>query len=53
MTGLRSVGGNTVAEAYYQQMGWCVVATSRVVSAIGFGLIALSLGLGTLLMKKG
>ena len=47
LTGLRSKGGESVAEVYYQQMGHYGVAFSLMAYAFGLGIIALSLGIGS------
>lgn len=52
LTNLRSVGGNTVAEEYYQTMGKYGIAYANVSYALGLGVIALSLGLGGNLLSK-
>jgi hypothetical protein len=46
LTTLESVSGNSIAEAYYQKMGRYGVAYSSVCYAFGWGIIAISLGLG-------
>jgi hypothetical protein len=46
LTSLRSVGGNSIAESYYQSMGRYGVAYGSVCYAVGVGIVALSLGLG-------
>lgn len=50
MTGLRSVGGTSVAEAYYQEAGQQGLAYSTALYACGVGIIAVSLALGGLLL---
>lgn len=51
MTGLRSVGGTSVAEAYYQGTGKQGLAYSTALYAFGVGILAGSLGLGGLLLS--
>ncbi|HEV7857980.1 MAG TPA: hypothetical protein VGO91_05060 [Pyrinomonadaceae bacterium] len=50
LTEIRSVGGNSVAEAYYQEMGHHGLAYSLISFACGLGIISISLGFGGLLM---
>ena len=50
LTELRSVGGTSVAEAYYQEMGKHGLAYSMSLYACGLGVISISLGLGGLLL---
>ncbi len=52
LTNLRSVGGNSVAEKYYQTMGKYGIAYANVSYALGLGVIALSIGLGGNLLLK-
>jgi hypothetical protein len=52
LTKLRSVGGTSVAEAYYQEMGEHGLAYSLISYACGLGVISLSLGLGGLLLSS-
>lgn len=51
MTELRSVGGTSVAEAYYQATGKQGLAYSTALYACGLGIVALSLGLSGLLLS--
>lgn len=51
MTDLRSVGGNSVAEAYYQEAGRQGLAYSTAFHACGLGIISISLGLAGLLLS--
>lgn len=50
MTELKSVGGTSVAEAYYQGAGKQGLAYSTALYACGVGIIAVSLALGGLLL---
>jgi hypothetical protein len=50
LTKLRSVGGTSIAEAYYQEMGQHGLAYSIISYACGLGIISVSLGLGGLLL---
>lgn len=50
LTELRSVGGTSVAEAYYQEMGKHGLAYSLISYACGLGIISISLGLGGILL---
>jgi hypothetical protein len=50
LTELKSVGGTSIAEAYYQEMGRHGLAYSMALYACGFGIISVSLGLGGLLL---
>jgi hypothetical protein len=51
MTELRSVGGTSVAEAYYQAAGKQGLAYSTAFYACGLGIISISLGLAGLLLS--
>jgi len=53
MTELRSIGGTSVAEAYYRDAGRQGLAYSTALYACGVGIIAVSLGLGGLLLSGG
>lgn len=50
LTELRSVGGTSVAEAYYQEMGRHGLAYAMALYACGLGVISISLGLGGVLL---
>lgn len=50
LTGLRSQGGQSVAEAYYQEIGHYGVAYSLLAYAFGVGSLMLSIGIGGLLL---
>jgi hypothetical protein len=52
LTHLRSVGGQTVAEAYYQEVGHFGQAFSSVLPGLGLATIAVSLGLGVSLLTR-
>lgn len=52
LTELRSQGGQTIAEIYYQQMGKYGIAYSIMSIGMGLGLIMVSIGLGSLLVRK-
>ena len=53
LTFLRSQGGESVAEVYYQQVGAYGLAYSKMSYAFGFGVLAVSLGIGApLILKK-
>ena len=52
LTNLRSRGGETIAEAYYQEIGRYGIAYSIFSYALGLGVISMSLGLGGLLVSK-
>jgi hypothetical protein len=49
---LRSVGGQSVAEAYYQQVGHIQQAYSNAIFAAGLFVISLSLGIGSWLITR-
>lgn len=51
ITEIRSVGGSSVAEAYYQEAGKQGLAYSTGLYACGLGIIAISLGFGGLLLS--
>ena len=51
ITDIRSVGGTSVAEAYYQETGRQGLAYATGLYAFGLGIIALSLGFGGLLLS--
>ena len=51
MTELRSVGGTSVAEAYYQEAGRQGLAYSTAFHACGLGIISISIGLAGLLLS--
>lgn len=46
LTQLRSVGGTSVAESYYQSVGKYGKAASGICFALGLGTMAISLGIG-------
>lgn len=52
LTMLRSQGGNSVAEAYYQEIGRFGIAYSFLSYALGLGVLSVSLGLGGILITK-
>jgi len=52
LTRLRSVGGTSVAEAYYQEIGQYGIAYSFFSYALGVGILATSIGVGGCLLKK-
>ena len=52
LTMLRSQGGQTVAEAYYQDIGRYGVATKSFMYALSLVSLSLSLGLGTMIFQK-
>jgi hypothetical protein len=52
LTDLRSVGGETVAEAYYQEIGYFGLGYGSAAYAMGFGTLMVSLGLGGILISK-
>ncbi|MBD3371518.1 MAG: hypothetical protein GF403_02235 [Candidatus Coatesbacteria bacterium] len=52
LTYLRSVGGSTVAEYYYQEIGRFGIAVSMSLYALGLGTLGLCLGLGARLLFK-
>ena len=52
LTMLRSQGGNTVAEAYYQEIGRFGIAYSFLSYALGLAVLSVSLGLGGILITK-
>lgn len=52
LTKLSSVGGKTVAEAYYQDIGRYGVAIKSFMYGLSLATFSLSLGAGTLLIKK-
>jgi hypothetical protein len=49
LTELRSVGGTSVAEAYYQEVGRLAIAASPLAYGFGLGTISVSIGIGGLL----
>lgn len=53
LTLLRSVGGETVAEAYYQRIGEFGIAYSLFAYAMGIGVIMLSIGIWGVLLPNG
>jgi hypothetical protein len=46
LNSIQSKAGNTVAEAYYQGVGRCVMAASGAVEGAAFAICAIALGLG-------
>jgi len=46
LTSLRSVGGTSIAESYYQSMGEYGLAYSTICYALGLSIITISLGFG-------
>ena len=52
LTDLRSQGGQTVSEAYYQEIGRYGAGFAFLANAMGLGSITISLGLGGLLISK-
>lgn len=50
LTMLSSVGGGTVAEAYYQEIGRYGIAHSFFAYAMGTGIIMVSIGFGSILI---
>jgi ribosomal protein S27AE len=50
LTQLRSKGGESVAEAYYQEIGRYGLAYSSLVYGLGWGILAVSCGFGGLLI---
>ncbi len=52
LTGLKSRGGESVAEHYYQGIGHYGVAYSLMAYAFGVGSLMLSIGLGGLLLSS-
>ena len=52
LTTLRSVGGETVAEAYYQKMGSYGIAYSLLAYAMGTGIIMISAGFAGVLLSR-
>lgn len=53
MTELRSEGGMSLAEYYYQSVGKSDVAFSYMAYALGLAIISLSIGVGGTLIIKG
>ena len=49
MKELRSQGGNSVAEFYYQDMGVMNKGIGLLADALGIGIITISIGMGTTL----
>lgn len=53
LTDLRSEGGRTVAEAYYQEIGQFGLGYASAAFAMGWGTLAISIGFGgSLILKK-
>jgi len=52
LTKLQSQAGDTVAEAYFQQVGYSMKAQALAGYGMGAAVIAVSVGLGARLMKK-
>jgi len=52
LTRLRSRGGETVAEAYYQECGRYGIACSQLAYGLGIGILCASIGFGGLLMTR-
>jgi len=52
LTQLQSVSGGTVAEAYYQEIGYTTKGQALAAFGVGASVIAISVGLGALLMQK-
>ena len=52
LTGLRSRGGETVAEAYYQKIGEYGVAYSKLANALAIAALMVSFGIGGLLLTS-
>jgi hypothetical protein len=52
LTRLKSVGGETIAEAYYQGIGYQNKSYAVALSGMAFGSIALSIGLYTVITKS-
>ncbi len=46
LSSIRSVGGNSIAESYYQSIGKYGIAYGTISFAFGLGVISISLGLG-------
>ncbi len=46
LSSIRSVGGNSIAESYYQSIGKYGIAYATISFAFGLGVISISLGLG-------
>jgi len=44
---LRSVGGTSIAEAYYQEIGSYGLSYSKLSYALGLGIIAITIGIGS------
>jgi ribosomal protein S27AE len=52
LTKLRSQGGTSVAEAYYQEIGRYGLAYSSLAYGLGWGVLAISCGFGSLLITS-
>jgi hypothetical protein len=52
LTILRSQGGQSVAEAYYQQVGRYGIAYSNIAYALAVGVLSISCGLGGILLIR-
>ena len=52
LTYLRSQGGSSVAEAYYQEIGRYGIALSYFIYACGGSIIVISIGLSTMIFSK-
>ena len=52
LTELRSRGGQTIAEVYYQSMGKYGLSYSMMSIGAGLGMIMISLGFGSLLLRN-
>jgi hypothetical protein len=52
LTRLRTIGGKSVAEAYYQEIGRYGAAYSQFAYAMGTATIMISLGFGGVLLSK-
>jgi membrane associated rhomboid family serine protease len=52
LTRLKSVGGQTVAEAYYQEIGYQNKSYAAALFGLAFGSIGLSIGLYTVITKS-
>jgi hypothetical protein len=52
MQDIRSVSGTSVAEAYYHEVGGLSKGLGMLSNAMGFGVIALSMGLGGRIMNS-
>jgi hypothetical protein len=53
LTELRSEGGRSIAEAYYQEVGRSQIGQSAMAYGMGLGVLMLSAGLGgSMILKK-